>query len=144
MNVPTPCENPILFVRFINLHIRSIWETICDALHIPVARIFGSKFLECLHSSIAGMLVWTPPSPPPPLKCRFRQILALWVELVWTTTTPYPLPPPQMQIWTDLGTLGWVGREARMWRLITVSPVDTISFHSVHDHSKALVLHTCE
>ena len=30
----------------INPHIRSMWETICDALHIPVARNFGSKFLE--------------------------------------------------------------------------------------------------
>ena len=46
-----------------SLHIRSKWETICDALHIPVARIFGSKFWECPYS-----LNHQPPSPshPPP------------------------------------------------------------------------------
>ena len=48
-----------------------MWETICDALHIPLARNVGSKFLECPHSSISGMLVWSPPTP----KWKFGQIL---------------------------------------------------------------------
>ena len=89
--------------KLFSLHIRSMWETICDALHIPVARILGSKFLECPHSSISGMLVWntTTLSPPPTQKCWFGQILALWVEFVW-------IPPPEcrfgqiLALWVEL------------------------------------------
>ena len=106
-----------------SLHIRSMWETICDALHIPVARNFGSKFLECPYSSISGMLVWI--IPPPPHENLGRS----WhfeFELVWSTP-----PPPKMKIWADLGTLSLSWSGARMWRLIAVSPVDTISFSSV-------------
>ena len=79
------------------------------------------------------------PPPPTPPQCRFGQILALWVELVWTTTSlpppenadldrswhfrlswsspphsPPQQPPLKMQILTDLGTLGWVG--PRPWK----------------------------
>ena len=55
-----------------------------------------------------------PPCPPPLWSCRFGQILALWVELVWTPPhadldrslhfgLSWAGPPstPQMQIWTD-------------------------------------------
>ena len=78
-------------------------------------------------------LSWSgPPTPhpsiphPPSWKCRFGQIWALWLELVWSTPPP---PPPKIQIWTDLGTLPKfdIGPR-RMWRLISVSPADTISF----------------
>ena len=89
--------------KLFSLHIRSMWETICDALHIPVARILGSKFLECPHSSISGMLVWntTTLSPPHPKMQIWTDLGTLgWVRLD---------PTPGMQIWTDLGTLGWVG-----------------------------------
>ena len=61
-----------------------MWETICDVLHIPVARKFGSKFLQCPHSSISGTLVWST-SPP---QWKFGLILALWV---WVCLE-YPLP----------------------------------------------------
>ena len=92
---------------------------VCERLsaihyHIPVTRIFGSKFLECPHSSILGMLVWsTPvlpnaPNPPP--------IMKIWpgldtLDLSWFGVPP-PLPPPlKMKIWPDLGTLylSWSG-----------------------------------
>ena len=92
--------------------------TIC-ALHIPVARIFGSKFLECPHSSISGMLVWTITTPPP-RKCRFGQILALRFELVWTTT-----PPPQTCRFGQIMAL-WDYARTGVWRLIAVSPKDTV------------------
>ena len=58
-------------------------------------------------------------SGPPP--CRFGQILAVWVELVWTTH-----PPPKMQIWTDLGLCGnWCVDTNRC------TPKDTVSFDSL-------------
>ena len=44
---------------------------------------FCSKFLECPHSSISGMLVWTPPLLSPHGKWKVGQILAfgIWVGL---------------------------------------------------------------
>ena len=109
------------WARLISLHTRSVWETICDALHIPVARIFGSELLESPSSSKhlrnVGLnpsplpqnedfdrswhfgLSWSGPPPPPPPKCRFGQILAFW---------------------------DYVG--TRVWTLIPVSPKDTVSF----------------
>ena len=51
-------------------------------------------------------------NPPPPLK--FRQILALWVFTF--QNNPPPPPPPVCGSWS-------------MWRLIAVSPKDTISFN---------------
>ena len=86
-----------------------MWETICDALHIPVARNFGSKFLECPHSSISGMLVWsTTHSPPPPLTPTKKNIWADLgtLSLSWSGVPPLP---PKMKIWADLGTLSWSG-----------------------------------
>ena len=70
--------------------------------HIPVTRIFGLKVLECPHSSISGVLVWsTAPSPPNEnldRTCHFGFGFGL------------EFPPP--------GT--YVG--AGVWRLIAVSP----------------------
>ena len=45
-------------------------HVVCEILsamhyHIAVTRIFGSKFLECPHSSISGMWVWSTPGPHP-------------------------------------------------------------------------------
>ena len=71
----------------ISLHIRSMWETICDALpHSSyqnlAARNFGSKFLECRQPENADL------------------------DRSW-------------HFWGFVGT--------GMWRLIAVSPKDTIS-----------------
>ena len=62
-----------------------MWESICDALNIPVTRIFGSKFLECPHFSISGILVWSTPFPPPPFPVeltgrRLVHFLLNWLE----------------------------------------------------------------
>ena len=100
-----------------------------DALHIPVGRIFGSKFLECPHSSISGMLVWsTTPSPP---KENLGRSWHFGLELVWST-------PPSNE---NMGRSWHFGLElvwstpkfggARIWKLISVSPVDTISLLTV-------------
>ena len=92
--------------------------TICDALHIPVARIFGSKFLECPHSSFSGMLVWSTPPPKmniwadlgtldlssTPLYTHTNLNLGRsWhfgFELVWST--PFPLPENLNWSFTEL------------------------------------------
>ena len=79
-------------IHLISLHIRSMWETICDALHIPVARNFGSKFLECPHSSISGMLVWgthlLDHQHPPPLELVSG---SSYVETNWCIPRGYHL-----------------------------------------------------
>ena len=62
---------------------------------------------------------WLPQFTPHPPKLKFGQDLVLWV-----LTTPVYLPPPEFQ-------------GARMWRLISVSPVDTFSFLI---HVKKIVL----
>ena len=71
-----------------------------------------------VHSSISGMLVWSPP-PPPPLKIKIWADLGT-LSLTWSGvphTLPPPTPTPEFQ-------------GARMRRLISVSPVDTISLFS--------------
>ena len=92
--------------------------------HIPVTRIFGLKFLECPHSSISGVLVWSTP-PLPQMKIWAR------LELVWNNHTPPCTPPPPMKIWARLVTLdlSWFGSTPPpgVCRLIAVSPTDTVS-----------------
>ena len=72
--------------------------------------------------------------PPPPENENLGRSWHFEFELVWRVPPPHP---PKMKIWADLGTLSlsWSGEYphplfhgARMWRLIAVSPVDTISF----------------
>ena len=55
-------------------------------------------------------------------------------------------PPRKIEIWTDLGTLGFDGWS--MWRLIAVSPKDTISLslavirfglHMLKEHSSSML-----
>ena len=70
------------FLVFVSLHIRSMWETICDA---------QAGF--CTHSKFLTKFSRTPCSgiwfqnTPPPWKVKFRQILALWV-------VDFRIPPP--------------------------------------------------
>ena len=103
--------------------------------HIPVTRILGSKFLECVHPfeqcgleyppprnkiwSGLGTWIWSwsgvPPTPPP----ENENLVRTWhfaFELVWSTTTPQPRT--------------YVG--AGVWRLIAVFPKDTVSFSQCH------------
>ena len=88
-----------------------MWETICDAVASSSGINLCPKFLECphSHSSISGMLVWDfgydlPRIPPPPRENEERVVRF------------EPLPPPREV------------QGARMWRLISVSPSDTILF----------------
>ena len=91
----------------------------CEPAPLPTSRVRFGQIL-----ALWVELVWTTPHPPKTF--RFGQILALWVELVWTTPQPpdsdldrswhfglsWYGPPPtskNIQILTDLGTLGWVG-----------------------------------
>ena len=74
----------------ISFHIRSMWETICDAqagfCTLTSTSKFVSKFSREPLSGIADQR-----APPPPWKLKFGQILALWVFLV--LTPEYPLSP---------------------------------------------------
>ena len=103
----------------ISLHIRSMWETICDAVASWSGWKFGSKFLECPYSSISGMLVWS--APPPPLKMK------IWADLGTLSLSWSGVPLPPNENYGGTLSLSWSGD--RMWRLIAVSPVDTISFY---------------
>ena len=93
---------------FISLHIRSMWETICDAWACWSGWKFGPNSTEYPYSKIQFQN--TPPPPknencqrswhfdfsvseypsPPPTKLKFRQILAL----CHFSVSEYP-PPPQ-------------------------------------------------
>ena len=91
----------------ISLPMRSMWETICDAVASSSGMNLCSKFLECPHSSVSGMLVWNHPRPPPPHhKWNLGRSWHFEFELVWSTT-----PLPKMKIWAVLGTLSlsWSG-----------------------------------
>ena len=78
--------------QIISLHIRSMWETICDAWACWSGWKFGANSTEYPYSVIQN-------TPPPP-KLKFRQILGLWVFSV----TEYP--PPQLKFRHILGL--WV------------------------------------
>ena len=89
----------------ISLPMRSMWETICEAMASSSGMNLCSKFFECPHSSISGMLVWNHPSP----STTNENLSRSWhfeFELVWSTT-----PLPKMKIWAVLGTLSlsWSG-----------------------------------
>ena len=83
--------------ELVSLHIHSMWETICDALHIPVGRIFDSKFLECP-----------------------TQVF----QECWSGV---PTTPLKMKIWADLGTLdlSWSGVPPNPHRVLRSSYVET-------------------
>ena len=104
-----------------------MWETICDAQAGFCTLTSNSKFLSKFFR--APFWNFRPESPPPhwnlgrswalwvfdsrvppSRKLKFRQILALWVF-------GSRIPPPPLN------------EGDRMWRLISVSPVDTISFY---------------
>ena len=103
------------FYGFISLHIRSMWETICDAWACWSGWKFGANSTEYPYSVIQN----TPPPPEnwnlgrswdfeyfqlqntPPRKLKFRQILGLWVFSV----TEYP-PPRKLKFRQILGL--WV------------------------------------
>ena len=86
-----------LWEKMISLHIRSMWETICDA---RPSRKWQGKICAQIGKNT---LFWD-----------LLQILALWV----LTTTEHP---PQMNF-RQILALCW-----SIWRLIAVSPKDTIS-----------------
>ena len=92
-------RNKELCFELISLHIRSMWETICDA---KASRKWQGRICAQMGQNT---LFWnlvqdTPPpnwnlgrswhfefwldtiSPPPPRKFKFRQILAIWVLTV--------------------------------------------------------------
>ena len=68
----------------ISLHIRSMWETICDAWACWSGWKFGPNSTEYPYSEIQN-------TPLPPRKLKFRQILALCDFSV----SEYPPPPPE-------------------------------------------------
>ena len=99
----------------ISLHIRSMWETICEAWACWSGWKFGPNSTEYPYSEIQN----TPQPPPPPRKLKFRHILALCDLSVSEYPPPqlkfrhisalcdfsvseYPLPPPP-ENW-NLGT----------------------------------------
>ena len=106
-----------------------VWERLSAMhYHIPVTRIFGSKVLECPHSSIWGMwcleyppphwkdivrdigtlgLTWSrvPPSPP---QWKLGQIEGLWISVGPEDT------PPEMETWPDWGALDLTWSKKKM------------------------------
>ena len=137
------------FPPFSHFWCRSIFSTIRRALNSShslvskgrvfqslVWQIFCSKFLECPHSSISGMLVWSENAdldrswhPPPPAPDNSDLDRSWHFGLSWCGPSPTspkhsdlnrswhfglswygphtPHPHPQnIQIWTDFGTLG--------------------------------------
>ena len=159
---------PYALLTMISLHIRSMWETICDA---KAYRKCNGKFCA-QNPQFTPKLEFGSRTPPPRKKLKFRQILALWVLTFqippppqlrswqfgfWLSRTPPPLenwnlgrswhfgfwlsrspPPPQkLKFRQFLAILGFDFPEhppsggCSMWRLIAVSPKDTIYFNLV-------------
>ena len=86
--------------------------------HIPVTRLWLAEFVFKIpwvtplkYIRNVG-LSWSGKPPHPPRKCRFGQIVALWV---WVRLGP---PPPLLPTYVGAG----------VWRLIALSPKDTVSF----------------
>ena len=94
------------FACFVSLHIRSMWETICDAWACWSGWNFGPNSTEYPYSEIQFQN--TPPENEncqrswhfdfsvseycPPWKLKFRQILVLWL---FSFRIP---PPPKIEI----------------------------------------------
>ena len=90
---------PFCFFRLFSLHIRSMWETICDAQAGFCTHSSNSKFVSKIPRLPPLSEQRAPPPPenwnlgrswhfefwlgripaPPPRKLKFKQILALWV-----------------------------------------------------------------
>ena len=71
-----------IWYDLICLHIRSMWETICDAKASRKRQ--GKIFAQIPQNTLFWKLVQKPPPPP---KLKLRQILALWI-LTSRTTPP--------------------------------------------------------
>ena len=115
------CSFKTVFHSF-SLHIRSMWETICDAqagfCTLTSNSNFLSKFSREPLSGISDQRVPIPTPSPTPENWNLGR------SWHFQYLTP-EYPPPRNQ--------GY-----RMWRLISVSPVDTISFTVVMQKPKYL------
>ena len=76
----------LLACVFVSLHIRSMWETICEAS----ASCSGKNL--CSKIPVYPILGFGPKFIPPPRKLKFGHDLALWV-----LTTPR-IPPPHPSV----------------------------------------------
>ena len=126
-------------ICLISLHIRSMWETICDAqAGFCVNSKFLSKFSRAPVSGISDqstpppphenwnlgrswhfeyLQFWLPEFPPPLWKLKFRQILALWVFSVLTSRVP---PTSPSENW-NLGR-SWHFEYFQLWLQSTHPP----------------------
>ena len=114
----------------ISLHIRSMWETICDAKASWTGWKLGS---EIPVYPILGFGPQFTPNPSPPLKMK------IWPGLGNLSFDFGRIPPPpsenenlartwHFEFWLWENTPP-PPRRIRMWRLISVSPKDTISLY---------------
>ena len=72
--------------------------------HIPVTRIWLAEFvfkIPWMPPTQVLQECWSGSPPHPPLQ--------IWTDLGTLGWIGLDHPHPKMQIWTDLGTLGWVG-----------------------------------
>ena len=99
--------------QFISLHIRSMWETICDAWACWSGWNFGPNSTEYPYSEIQFQN-----TPLPPRKWKLSEILAVWLfsfripppkwklsEILALWLFSFRIPPLKMKIVRDLGTL---------------------------------------
>ena len=87
-------------VDLISLHIRSMWETICDA---KASRKCEGKFvIKILRTHYSGIRFRTPPPLP-----ENWNLDRTWHFGFWYSRTQPPPPPKKIKIWADLGTLGF-------------------------------------
>ena len=77
------CSQNIGLLPLVSLHIRSMWETICDAWTCWIGWNFGPNSTEYPYSEIQFQNT-------PPGKLKFGQILALWL---FSFRIPPPPPP---------------------------------------------------
>ena len=77
LTFPQSVSTPLLSIQII---CENLW---CTGWQSMAWQNLCSKFLDCLHSSISGMLVWASPLPPPPRKYRFGQIMDYVGTGVW-------------------------------------------------------------
>ena len=82
-------NDALLLWKLISLHIRSMWETICEAQASWSGWEFGSKIPVY---PILGF--GSQNTSPPPRKLKFRQIMAFQDFSLLTCGEYLPLPPP--------------------------------------------------